>query len=290
MRPIGSRRFVLPALAFAALAGCIGISIHRVLKENASMYLAKQQVVALLKAVETGSTTPVDVINPHKYIQHNLGAQDGLAGFQALLQAVPKGSAKVTTVRVFQDGDHVFAHTEYDVFGPMIGFDIFRFEDGEIVEHWDNLQETPKSPNPSGRTMIDGATEVTDTASTEVNKKLVAAFVDDILINGRMEKLAGYFDGDNYIQHNPGIADGLSGLGTALEAMAKAGVTSKYERVHKVLGDGDFVLVVSEGEFAGKSTSFYDLFRVKGGKLAEHWDTIEAIPPRSEWKNSNGKF
>ena len=105
-----------------------------------------------------------------------------------------------------------------------------------------------------------------------------------------MEKLAGYFDGDNYLQHNPQIADGLSGLGNALEAMAKAGVTMKYDRVHKVLGEGNFVLVVSEGQFAGKPTSFYDLFRVQDGKIAEHWDTIEAIPPRSEWKNANGKF
>jgi hypothetical protein len=45
-------------------------------------------------------------------------------------------------VRVFQDSDFVFAHTEYDFFGPKIGFDIFRFEEGLIVEHWDNLHET----------------------------------------------------------------------------------------------------------------------------------------------------
>ena len=38
-----------------------------------------------------------------------------------------------------------FLHTDYNFFGPKIGFDIFRFEDGKIVEHWDNLQETPAS-------------------------------------------------------------------------------------------------------------------------------------------------
>jgi predicted SnoaL-like aldol condensation-catalyzing enzyme len=43
-------------------------------------------------------------------------------------------------------------------------------------------------------------------------------------------------------------------------------------------------------QFGGKPTSFYDLFRVASGKIAEHWDTIETIPPKSEWKNSNGKF
>ena len=72
--------------------------------------------------------------------------------------------------------------------------------------------------------------------------------------------------------------------------MAKAGVTMKYTKIHKVLGEGNFVLVSSEGEFAGKPSAFYDLFRVANGKIAEHWDTIETIPPRAEWKNANGKF
>lgn len=250
----------------------------------------KQQVVELLKSIETGNTKPVGYINPNKFIQHNLAEGDGLAGFGAVLQQLPKGSAKVNTVRVFQDGDYVFAHTDYNFFGPKIGFDIFRFEDGKIVEHWDNLQQTPNAPNPSMHTMIDGPTTVQDLDKTQANKDLVRRFVDDILVNGRMDKLAGYFDGDKYIQHNPQIGDGLSGLGAALQAMAKQGVTMKYDRTHKVLSEGNFVLAVSEGSFAGKLTSFYDLFRVENGKIAEHWDTIEMIPPRSDWKNNNGKF
>lgn len=250
----------------------------------------KQQVLALLKSIETGDPAPVAVINPNKYIQHNLAAADGLAGFGELMKLLPKGSAKANTVRVFQDGDHVFAHTEYNFFGPKIGFDIFRFENGKIVEHWDNLQETPAKPNPSGRTMTDGPTQATDLDKTAANKALVKAFVEDILVNGRMEKLASYFDGDNYLQHNPQVPDKLSGLGAALEAMAKAGVSMKYDRVHKVLGEGNFVLVASEGQFGGKHVAFYDLFRVQNGKIAEHWDTIEPIPSRGQWKNANGKF
>lgn len=63
-----------------------------------------------------------------------------------------------------------------------------------------------------------------------------------------------------------------------------------YHQVQKVLGEGNFVLTVSEGEFAGRPTSFYDLFRVENGKVAEHWDTLETIPPKVEWKNGNGKY
>jgi predicted SnoaL-like aldol condensation-catalyzing enzyme len=171
----------------------------------------KAQVVALLKSIETGDPAPVSSINPNKYIQHNLAVGDGLAGFGAVLQALPKGSAKANTVRVFQDGDYVFAHTEYNFFGPKVGFDVFRFENDKIVEHWDNLQETAKL-NHSGRTMLDGTTAVTDLDRTASNKATVQAFVNDILGNGQMDKLAGYFDGDNYIQHNPAVASATSVL------------------------------------------------------------------------------
>ena len=249
----------------------------------------KEKVAALLKSIETGATEPVGYINPGKYIQHNLAVGDGLAGFGAVLQALPPKSAKVNTVRVFQDGDYVFAHTEYNFFGPKAGFDIFRFENGLIVEHWDNLQEI-KGSNPNGHTMFDGASAVNDLPKTESNKITVRSFVEDVLMGGNPGKLTGYFNAGKYIQHNPTIADGLSGLGAALEWMARQGIVMKYEKIHRVLGEGNFVLAVSEGIFAGNHTSFYDLFRVENGNIAEHWDVIETIIPPSEKKNQNGKF
>lgn len=264
-------------------------SISNSKKVNEMEISNKEKVVNLLKAIETGATEPVGYINPNKYTQHNLGVADGLAGFGALLQALPPNSAKVNTVRAFQDGDFVFTHTEYNFFGPKIGFDIFRFEDGKIVEHWDNLQETAK-PNPSGHTMIDGAIELKDLDKTEANKTLVRTFVEDILVNGKMEKLLRYYDGDNYIQHNPMIPDQVSGLGAVLGELAKQGVFLKYDKIHRVLGEGNFVLVVSEGHFGKDHNAFYDLFRVENGKIAEHWDVIEKMTPKENWKNNNGKF
>ena len=69
------------------------------------------------------------------------------------------------------------------------------------------------------RQVLDGATAVTDLDKTEANKAFVRSYVDDILVNGKMEKLAGYFDGDNCVQHNPKMGDSLSGLGKALGEM-----------------------------------------------------------------------
>jgi len=172
----------------------------------------KQQALELLKSIETGASKPAGYINPNKYIQHNLYAADGLQGFGELLQQLPPNSAKIKTARVFQDGDYVFTHTDYDFFGPKVGFDIFRFEDDKIVEHWDNLQETAPA-NPSGHTMTDGPTESQDLDQTEANKKLVRNFVEDIFINGKMDRFGNLFDGDKYLQHNPQGGDGVSGLG-----------------------------------------------------------------------------
>lgn len=250
----------------------------------------KEKAVALLNSIETGDQTAVGYVNPTNYTQHNLAVGDGLAGFGAVLQALPKNSAKVNVVRSFSDGEYVFTHTDYNFFGPKVGFDLFKFENGLIVEHWDNLDEKSSAPNPSGRTQIDGPTQVKDLDKTKENKALVANFVDTILVKGEFNKLSSFFDGDNYHQHNTMIADGLSGLGQALEAMAENGIKMVYTTNHKVLGEGNFVLSISEGSFAGKPTSFYDLFRIENGKIIEHWDVMETIIPKEQWKNSNGKF
>lgn len=268
---------------------CISLVVAQAQDASHKQLSNKEKVVALLKSIETGDKTPVSYINPQKYIQHNLGVKDGLAGFGEVLSKLPPNSAKANTVRAFQDGNFVFTHTEYNFFGPKIGFDIFRFENGKIVEHWDNLQKTA-GPNPSNRSMTDGTTEIKDVNKTAKNKRLVKRFVTDILIKGKMQKLAGYFDGNNYLQHNPQIGDGLSGLGKALKAMAAQGIVMKYNKIHKVLGEGNFVLVVSEGYLGKQHTSFYDLFRVENGKIAEHWDVIEPILPKAKHQHTNGKF
>jgi len=249
----------------------------------------KDKVAALLTSIETGDPAPAGYINPNKYIQHNLMVGDGLAGFGEVLQQLPEGSAKAKVVRVFQDGEYVFAHTEYNFFGPKIGFDIFRFEDDLIVEHWDNLQEIA-SETASGRSQIDGPTESSDLDKTEANKDLVRGFMSDILMGGNPDKITEYVSTETYIQHNPAVADGLTALGQALQAMAEAGTPMTYTKNHKLLGEGNFVLTVSEGQFLGKHVAFYDLFRIENDKIVEHWDTVEEIPDQPEWKNKNGKF
>ncbi len=243
----------------------------------------------MLTSIETGDPTPVSYINPDKYIQHNLMAGDGLEGFGEVMKQLPEGSAKAGVVRAFQDGDYVFLHTEYNFFGPKIGFDIFRFENGKIVEHWNNLKEIVKE-TASGRSQIDGPAEAIDLDKTDVNKSLVGGFVKDILIGENPSKITNYISTEKYHQHNPAVADGLDALGKALQEMTEAGMPMTYTKNHMILGQGNFVLAVSEGQFLNKHVAFHDLFRIENGQIVEHWDTIEEIPPKENWKNNNGKF
>ncbi|MDN3681022.1 hypothetical protein QWZ04_11880 [Vibrio tapetis subsp. quintayensis] len=279
------RRSLITAGIITA-AGCTTFS------EGTSMTLTNtDKATALIESIETGDHAPIAYINADKYIQHNLAVADGLAGFGAVLKALPKGSAKAKVIRAFEDGNFAVTHTEYDFFGPKVGFDVFRFEEGKIVEHWDNLQEIAPI-NASGRSQLDGTTKMTDLAKTDQNKAIVEDFVQSILINGEMKKIEQFIgpNEDDYLQHNPSVSDGLKGLGEALGALAEQGMPMIYEKNHIILGQGNFVLAISEGQFLNQHVAFYDLFRLDNSMIVEHWDTIEVIQEKDQWKNNNGKF
>lgn len=228
------------------------------------------------------------------YIQHNLAYGTGRDAFVGSVEYLASAPAPTTveTIRAFEDGDKVFLHSIYNFAGAgdQVAFDIFRFDsDGNIAEHWDNLADKA-APNPSGRTQTDGPAEATQPDQTEENREVVKAFLYDVMQGHNLDKTLDYFDGDTYIQHNTEIADGVSGLNAALSAMAEQGISMVYDTVHQVLADGNFVLAVSEGTFGDAPTSYYDLWRVEDGKIAEHWDVMETIADKADWKNSNGKF
>lgn len=248
---------------------------------------------SLINSFTSGDTSIAENLLTEDYIQHNLAYETGATAFMGSVAYLGSAEVKTTveTIRAFEDGDFVFMQTVYNFAGSgdQVAFDIFRFENGKIAEHWDNLAFIAEA-NPSGHTQIDGATDITDLDKTEENKTLVEGFVYDVLHGENMENLTSYFDGDTYIQHNSTIADGLSGLGEALEYLASIDVAMIYNETHMVLGQGNFVLSVSEGTFGGEPTSYYDLFRVENGKITEHWDVMETIAEESTWANDNGKF
>jgi predicted SnoaL-like aldol condensation-catalyzing enzyme len=91
-----------------------------------------------------------------KYIQHNPGAPDGIEGFRTFVEFLrnkfPKSHSEIK--KVFADGDYVILHVhavrEPGTLGRAI-VDIFRLENGKIVEHWDVVQDIPeKMPHNNG--------------------------------------------------------------------------------------------------------------------------------------------
>ena len=252
-----------------------------------------KNALELINTFATGDTEKATELLAEGYIQHNLAygtGRDAFVGSVAYLAAAPVKTT-VNNIRAFADGDKVFLQTIYNFAGAgeQVAFDIFRFDaDGKIAEHWDNLAAKEES-NPSGHTQIDGTLEK-KAVDGEETRKVVEGFVGDVLRSEHPEKLTSYFEGDTYIQHNTGSADGLSGLGAALAALAEQGIQMIYTKTYQVLADGNYGLAVSEGTFGGVPTAYYDLFRVEDGKIAEHWDVMETIADASTWQNQNGKF
>ena len=252
-----------------------------------------EKALALINTFASGDTEKAASLLAEGYIQHNLAYGTGREAFVGSVAWLASASVKTTVnnIRAFEDGDKVFLQTVYNFagMGEQVAFDIFRIdENGLIAEHWDNLA-SKADPNPSGHTQIDGTMEK-KAIDREETREVVASFVGDVLRGENPDKLTGYFDGDNYIQHNTGIADGLSGLGAALAALAEQGIQMIYTKTHYVLADGNYGLAVSEGTFGGTPTTYYDLFRVEDGKIAEHWDVMEPLAAEDTWQNRNGKF
>lgn len=253
-----------------------------------------EKALALINTFASGDTAAARERLAEGYIRHNLAYGTGRDAFLGSVEYLASAPVKTTVknIRAFEDGDKVFLQTicNFAGAGEQVAFDIFRFDaEGKIAEHWDNLAALAEH-NPSGHTQTDGTMAVTDLDKTEANRKLVQDFLYDVMQGNNLEKTPGYFQGDTYIQHNTGIADGVSGLNAALAALAEQGIAMVYDEVHQVLAQGNFVLAVSEGTFGGAPTAYYDLWRVEDGKIAEHWDVMETIAERSTWANENGKF
>lgn len=244
----------------------------------------KDLLQRFLSGIETGDAMAAAVVNEDRYIQHNPMTGEGGAGIAALFAQLSKTNPKVRFVRVFEDGDYAFAHNEYDFSRLRAAFEVFRFEDGQAVEHWDNIQ-TLAGPNPSGRGMLDGGVEITDLDRTEANRAAARDFIEDAVMARDPARIAASVAAD-LIQHNPHLPDGRD----AWAAFLCDPATVRYDRLHKVLAEGNFVLCMSEGALAGAHTALYDLLRFEDGQIVEHWDTTETIAPRDQWKNQNGKF
>jgi len=117
------------------------------------------------------------------------------------------------------------------------------------------------------------------------NKELVIKAVTEVFINGDAAALDRYWSED-YVQHNPQIPNGRE----ALKQLMSGGSNMKYE-MGLVVADGDFVMVHARiTGFGPKPLIAVDIFRVKEGKLAEHWDVLQEEVPAENTASKNSMF
>jgi len=88
-------------------------------------------------------------INPNKYIQHSPTLANGLGALMALVESFDQqfDAYSIEVKRLVGEDDLVVAHCHYklgvtDKRGKAI-VEIFKFEDGKMVEHWDVIQDVP---------------------------------------------------------------------------------------------------------------------------------------------------
>lgn len=257
--------------------------------------MSKKQIVgAFLGAVLQHDAEKMRELANVDYIQHNPFIPTGLEPFIGLLPVLKEHGTTAENIRMFEDGDYVFMHNVWRNAAPfgadeMVSFDIIRVdENGKVAEHWDAMTALV-TETASGRTQTDGPTEVTDLDETEANKALAVSLIEDVLMGRDPARITDYISAESYAQHNPMIKDGLSGIIEAVETLTAQDTMFVYTEIHAVLGEGNFVLTVSEGEWSGQTHAFYDLFRMDDGMIVEHWDVIQPVPTEN-LANTNGMF
>jgi predicted SnoaL-like aldol condensation-catalyzing enzyme len=283
---------------FLGILATCGISQTNPISEenskNTTRMSKKEIVGTFLGAVLTQQTETMRKFANADYIQHNPFIPTGLEPFIQMLPVLQENGTTAENIRMFQDGNYVFMHNIWRNAKPfgadeMVSFDIIRLDEhGKVAEHWDAMTPLVKE-TASGRTQTDGPRNATNLDKTEENKKLAKAMVEDILMGKNPNKITDYISTEQYDQHNPGIKDGLAGILEAVEYLTSQNNMFKYTKIHKVLGEGEFVLTVSEGQWNGTTNVFYDLLRFENGKAVEHWDVIQPIPTEG-LANDNGMF
>ena len=122
----------------------------------------------------------------------------------------------------------------------------------------------------------------------EKNKKNAIEFYR-IAYNGNPRKAVELYVGNEYIQHNPLVGDGVEPFIAYFEKMAIEYSKKRIQFVRSV-AEGDLVALHTLQTWpGGEEYVTMDFFRFdKHGKIAEHWDSMQQIPEKS--KNGNTMY
>jgi len=126
-------------------------------------------------------------------------------------------------------------------------------------------------------------------ALTDINRATMRAFVDTAYGQKQVRKAYEAYVVPDLVQHNPNIADGREAAIAELEGLLKN--PAAHFDVKHVLVDGDLAAVQFRGSLGGDmGASVTEWFRLRDGKIVEHWDTFQVMDPKVKAKNPHPYF
>lgn len=122
----------------------------------------------------------------------------------------------------------------------------------------------------------------------EINRSIVINFYNKFFNEHKVDE-ASLIVTDDYKQHNPYVPDGKKPFVSYFKEFFAENPNSKAKIVRSAV-DGDLVWlhVHSTLNDKDKGEAVVDIFRVKEGKIIEHWDVIQGVPEVAE--NNNTMF
>lgn len=243
-----------------------------------------------MKGIRDGH--PVEAINEYsgaRYTQHSTGVKDGKEGFIEFFKdfIVRCPERDIQVVRGWEDGQYVFLQAYQNINNgerEWVTTDFFDTDENDkLIEHWDVISRYSGN-TVSGRTTIDGPTEITDLDKTEENKKLVRDMINALLMRGGEPETVDQYIAKEYIQHNKVTPDGIAPFKAHLLAPDRP---LFYEEIVLLVGQGNFVASLCKASFNETQYAQVDIFRVENGMIVEHWDNAEPVP---EVNVNGGKF